>query len=61
MKKSLSQERFTSTSDDLYKVFDGEYEEPINLLKLKPGEDFNAALEKCEIIEDNQFDKEMSE
>lgn len=57
MKKTLSQESFTSTPTDLNDVFDGEYKEPIRIMKKKVGEDFNAALELCETT-NNQFEKD---
>lgn len=59
--KSLSQQRFTSKPIDLNMIFDGGYEEPVNLPKLKPGDEFNAALDKREVdqsIAHKWFNKE---
>ena len=36
--KSLSERRFTSKPIDLNMIFNVGYEEPVNLLKLKPGD-----------------------
>jgi hypothetical protein len=59
--KPLSQRRFTSTCIDLNKLFDDVYEQPINFLTLRPGEDFNAALEKCETALPKQFEEDINQ